>query len=190
MEAYLSFVKKLVDAFESEGLEYAFTGALAVSFYGVPRTTTDVDIIVALSNKTDAKSKIAAALRRAGLQADERIIETALTSGYSIASFRGKKTLYSVDIILFRGKLERISGKINGVKTFFQSPKDLINAKLRMIKATLPPERAIKDKEDVKAILAFTKVDIEAVKKQALKDKTFEIFQAITRQKADKTNNP
>ncbi len=180
MEAYYSFVKKLIDAFESEELQYAFTGALAASFYGVPRTTTDVDIIIAVSNETEAKSKIAAVLGKAGLQVDGRKIEMALTSDYSIATFKDKKTPYSVDIIMLRGKLERISGKINGVKTFFQSPEGLIIAKLRMIKATLPPERAVKDKEDVKAILAFTKVDIEAVKKRAKKDKTFEIFQAIT----------
>lgn len=181
METYSSFVKRLIDAFEGEDIEYAFTGALAVSFYGVPRTTTDVDIVVAVSNKTDVKSKIATVLKRAGLQIDERKIEIALTSSYSIATFKDKKLPYSVDIILFRSKLDRISGKINGVKTFFQSPEDLIIAKLRMIKVTLPPERAIKDKDDVKAILAFTKVDIEAVKKQAKKDKTLEIFQAITR---------
>jgi len=180
MEGYSSFVKKLIDAFESEELNYAFTGALAASFYGVPRTTTDVDVIIALSNETDAKSKIVAVLRKADLQVDERKIEIALRLDYPIATFKDKKTPYSVDIILFRGKLERISGRISGVETFFQSPEGLIIAKLRMIKATLPPERAIKDKEDVKAILAFTKVDIEAVKKQANKDKTFEILQAIT----------
>jgi len=179
MEAYYSFVNKLVNAFESEDLEYAFTGALAVSFYGVPRTTTDVDIIVAVSDKTDTKSKIAVALRRAGLQIDEHKIEMALTSSYPIVTFKDKKTPYSIDIILFRGKLERISGKINGVKTFFQSPEGLIVAKLRMIKATIPVERAFKDKEDVKAILAFTIVDIEAVKKLAKRDKTVEIFQEI-----------
>jgi hypothetical protein len=36
-----------------------------------------------------------------------------------------------------------------------------------MIKATVPRERALKDAEDVKAILKFTKVDVETVKKQA-----------------------
>lgn len=56
----------------------------------------------------------------------------------------------------------------------------MIAAKLRMIKATLPPERAIKDTEDVKAILAFTIVDVEAVKRQAQKDKTLQIFKALT----------
>jgi len=180
MENYYSFIKKLVDAFASEELEYAFTGALAVSFYGVPRTTSDVDIIVALSSQTDTKSKIAAVLERAGLQVDQRKIEMAMASDYSIATFKGKKTPFSVDLILFRGKLERISGKIDDVKTFFQPPEDLIIAKLRMIKATLPPERAIKDKDDVKAVLAFTKVNIEVVKKQAKKDKTFEIFHELT----------
>ncbi len=179
METYRSFVKKLIDAFESVELVYALTGAIATSFYGVPRTTTDVDIIVAVSNEIEAKSKTATALKRAGLQIDERKIEMALTSGFPIATFKDQKTPYSVDVIFFAGKLERISGKIDGLKTFFQSPEGLIIAKLRMIKATLPPERTIKDKEDVKAILAFTRVDIEAVKKQARKDKTLEIFQAL-----------
>ena len=55
----------------------------------------------------------------------------------------------------------------------------MIASKFRMIKATLPPERATKDKDDVKAILAFTKVDVEEIKKQAQKDKTLEIFKEL-----------
>jgi len=49
-----------------------------------------------------------------------------------------------------------------------------------MIKTTLPPERANKDREDIKAILAFTKLNINAVRKQAQKDKTLEILEALT----------
>ena len=51
---------------------------------------------------------------------------------------------------------------------------------VRMIKATLPPERSAKDKEDVKAVLAFAKVNVTAVKKQAKRDNTLEIFEALT----------
>jgi hypothetical protein len=58
-------------------------------------------------------------------------------------------------------------------------PKDLILAKLRMIKATVPRERALKDEEDVKAILEFTEVDVEAVKKQAKKETTVSIFESL-----------
>jgi hypothetical protein len=49
-----------------------------------------------------------------------------------------------------------------------------------VIKATLPPERANKDKEDIKAILAFTKLNIIAIRKQKQKDKTLEILKALT----------
>jgi len=179
LEAFYNFVKKLADAFDKVGLDYAFTGALAASFYGVPRTTTDVDMIIAVTNQTDLKRKIASSLRQADLEVDERKIETALTSCYKIATFKDKTTPYTVDIILSDGKLDKKSGKIDSLKTFFQSPEGLIVAKLRMIKVTLPPERAIKDKEDVKAILAFTKLNINAIKKQAQKDETLEIFEAL-----------
>jgi hypothetical protein len=48
-----------------------------------------------------------------------------------------------------------------------------------MIRATVPRERAVKDEDDVKAILAFTKVDVDAVKKQAKKDKTLEVLEGL-----------
>jgi hypothetical protein len=48
-----------------------------------------------------------------------------------------------------------------------------------MIKATKPRERALKDEEDVKAILEFTKVDLEAVKKQAKQDGTLTILEGL-----------
>ena len=180
MEVYYAFVKKLVNAFDMTGLDYAFTGALAVSFYGIPRTTTDVDVIIAVADEADSKRKISAALRQADLEVDARKIDSAATSGYKIATFKDKATPYTVDIILSDGKLDKKPGKIDDLSTFFQSPEGLIAAKLRMIKATLPPERTIKDKEDIKAILSFTKLNIKAIKRQAQKDKTLEIFEALT----------
>jgi hypothetical protein len=44
MEGLTVFIKKLVECFTKENLNYAFTGALAASFYGVPRTTADIDV--------------------------------------------------------------------------------------------------------------------------------------------------
>ncbi|MFB3887967.1 MAG: hypothetical protein ACE14S_00625 [Candidatus Bathyarchaeia archaeon] len=57
MEDYDRFVKKLIESFNASGLVYTFTGALAVSFYGAPRTTSDVDIMVATGGETDVKRK-------------------------------------------------------------------------------------------------------------------------------------
>jgi hypothetical protein len=179
LEDFNEFVRRLVDSFSRAGLDYAFTGALAVSLYGLPRTTTDVDIIVAVSG-SDVKGKVTSALQQAGLEVDERKLDSALTSGYRIASFRGKKTPYTLDVIFSDGALRKRPATVNGLSTFFQLPEDLVSAKLRMIRATVPRERAFKDEEDVKAILAFTEVDLEAVKKQAKKDKTLTILEGLT----------
>jgi hypothetical protein len=179
LEDYNEFVKRLIYSFSRAGLDYAFTGALAVSLYGSPRTTTDVDIIVAASG-LDVKGKVTSALRQAGLEVDERKLDIALTSGYRIASFRDKTTPYTLDVIFSNEALRKRAGTVGGVCTFFQSPEDLVSAKLRMIRATVPRERAVKDEEDVKAILAFTKVDLQAVQKQAKKDKTLTILKGLT----------
>jgi len=144
----------------------------------LPRTTTDVDVIVAVSG-LDVKRKVAVALRRAGLEVDERKLDSALTSGYRIASFRDRATPYTLDVIFLDGALRKRAGTVGGVSTFFQLPEDLVLAKLRMIRATVPRERAVKDEEDVKAVLAFTKVDLEAVKRQAKKDKTLEVLEGL-----------
>ena len=174
MDGFVDFVKKLVEGFEKEGLDYAFTGALAASFYGVPRTTTDVDVIVAVSAK-DSKTKLISALRLAGLHVDEKRIDDALTSGYKIATFKCKTSPYTVDVIL-SDSVKKKPGTIADLTTYLQPAEDLILAKLRMIKATIPRERAIKDEEDVRAILRFTEVDNAAIEMQARKEGTLEIW--------------
>ena len=178
MEAYFRFVKRLADALAAEGLDYAFTGAVAVSVYGAPRTTSDVDVVVAVADARSVKAKVTSALERAGLNVDERQIDAALTSGYRIATVRDRASPFSVDVI-FADAVQKRAGVIDGVRTFFQAPEDLVLAKLRMIKATVPRERAVKDEEDVKAILAFTKVDLAAVRKQARKQGTLEILESL-----------
>jgi hypothetical protein len=180
LEAYTAFAKKLACALQNSGLDYAFTGALAVSFYGVPRTTTDVDIIIAVADEADPETRIVSALAQAGLEVKKRKSGAALASDYKIASFKDKTAPFTVDIIISADKLDKKSGKIGDADAFFQSPEGLIVAKLRMIKATLPPERSIKDKEDIKSILAFTKVNKAAIKKHARKDNTAEIFEALS----------
>jgi hypothetical protein len=48
-----------------------------------------------------------------------------------------------------------------------------------MIKATFPKERALKDKDDMKAIIMFTRLDLDAVKRQARQDDTLSILETI-----------
>lgn len=176
MEAFNGFVKRVVSAFNASGLDYVFTGALAASFYGVPRTTMDIDVLVRVVTVNN-RVRLVSALKRAGVRVDEKKVEAAVQSGYRVATFRDRKSSFSVDVIFSRErKLEKRAGSILGLPTFYQTPEDLILAKLRMIKATVPRERALKDEEDVRAILKFTRVNAEAVRRRAKRDGTLAIL--------------
>jgi hypothetical protein len=182
LEKYYELVGRLSRVFDECGLDYAFTGALAVSFYGVPRTSVDVDVLVAVVDAGEV-SVLVAALRKAKLVVDGGAVEKALRSGYDIATFKDSATAYRVDVILSKEKVDRRKGRIDSVETFFQSPESLVLAKLRMIKATLPKERTQKDVDDVKAILKFTKVDLKTIKKKAKKENTLSVFERIQKKK-------
>lgn len=178
MEAFESLVRRIVTCFNDVGLDYMFTGALAVNYYGRARTTTDVDIVVAVSGR-EWRNKLISASKKAGLVADEKKIDDALKSDYKIATFKDGKSPLTVDIILSDKKLEKRAGSILGLATFYQTTEELILTKLRMIKVTIPKERALKDEEDVKAILRFAKINIEDVKMKAKKESTLSIFDCL-----------
>ena len=65
------------------------------------------------------------------------------------------------------------------LKTFYQTPEGLIISKLRMIKATFPKERSLKDKDDIKAILRYTEVNMKALERQAQKENTLAILEEL-----------
>jgi len=178
LESFYGLIRRVVAGFDAAGLDYMFTGALAASFYGVARTTVDIDVVVKVSSEGD-RAGLASAVKKAGLLVDEKKIDAALKSDYRIATFRDRRSPYSVDVIFSRGRLRKRAGTVAGLPTFFQAPEDLILAKLRMIKATVPRERAFKDEEDVRAVLKFTKVDVEAVRRKAKRDSTFSTFESV-----------
>ena len=179
MEEFTELARRLVNCLNASGLDYALTGALAVSFYGSPRTTSDVDVMVALGANEVEIPKIVNVLDCVGLEVDVRKIENALKTGYNIATFRDRSTPYTVDLIFTNDKLDKHPGKVAGLDTYLQQPEGLILAKLRMIKATIPRERAIKDEEDIRTILRFTEINLKAVIKRAKKEGTFDILNKL-----------
>lgn len=180
LEAFEGFVRRIVECFNEVGLDYMFTGALAVNYYGRARTTTDVDVVVAVSGR-EWQNRLVSALKDAGIMVDEKKFDAALKSGYKTVTFKDRKSPLTIDIMLSEEKLDRRGGSVLGLPTFYQTPEGLILAKLRMIKATVPRERALKDEEDVRAILRFTEVDVEAVKQRAREDSTLSILGEMLR---------
>jgi hypothetical protein len=156
-----------VKSFNFAGIDYMFTGALAASYYGTPRTTMDADVIVRISFGGRSRSEFESALKEAGVKFEKRRIDTAFESKFKIATFKDSRSPFTLDTIFSRRRLNKRPGTILRLPTFYQIPEELILAKLRMIKATIPRERAFKDMEDVKAILKFTKVDLNALKRKA-----------------------
>jgi len=155
------------------------TGALASSYYGHPRTTLDIDVIV--TARPDDLATLARALVKVNLKAEEKRLERAWRSKYRIATLEDRKSPHTLDIIFTDVRLERKPGSILGLPTFYQSADSLILAKLKMIKVTLQPERAAIDREDIKAILKSSRLRLKSIRKKAKVQGTSEILEDLIR---------
>lgn len=178
LETFSGLVRRVVRALNRSGLQYMFTGALASSYYGRPRTTLDIDVIIAARQKdlvTLAKS-----LTKANLRVEERKLEAAWGSDYRIATLEDKKSAHTLDIIFTDRKLERKAGRISGLPTYYEAAESLILAKLRMLKVTVRPERAATDREDIKAILETTRIDLRSLRRRAKLQSTARILDDLT----------
>ncbi len=172
-------VKALVMQLNKSHIQYAATGAIAASYYGRPRTTIDVDFIVKVNPKN--LSSLLRPLQSAGLDPDLKRIQKQLESGYNVVTVRDKFSPYDADLILrSSGPLSRRPGTLKGVRAFYQTPEDLVLAKLRMVKATISEEKAANDKADIQGILANTRVNRRKIIKAAKSETTLEIFRTIT----------
>lgn len=141
----------------------------------------DLDVVVAIQEKDLAK--LAKALTRVNLNAQEQRLRSIWKSHYKIATVEDQKSPHTLDIMLTQEKLQRQRGRILGVPTYYQSPESLILAKLRMLKVTLEAERAVTDSEDIKAILETTPVRLEVLRKRAREQSTVGILDKLLRSK-------
>ncbi len=87
-----------------------------------------------------------------------------------------------MDIILTDKELEKRAGSILGLRTYYQTPESLILAKLRMIGATVQPERAATDREDIKAILKSSRLHMDFLQKNATSQGTHKILKDLMRE--------
>ena len=161
-------------ALNRSGLEYMLTGALASSYYGRPRTTLDIDVVVAVGQKDLAT--LARILARAHLMVQAEKLLAAWASEYRIATIEDKKSPHTLDIIFTDQKLERKAARILGLPTYYQRAESLILAKLRMLKVTFRTERAATDREDVKAILQATRINLKSLRRRARAESTVKIL--------------
>jgi hypothetical protein len=167
-----------VAAFNRSGLRYALTGGVAASYYGRPRTTLDVDVLV--GTKELELTRLAKSLTEEGIKVGKKELSRALRSKYHIATVLDSKSPHRLDIIFTDERLERKAGLILGSHTYYQTAESLILSKLRRIKATLHPERAATDRQDIKAILEAVHVNLVSIRRRARLQGTLELLDELT----------
>lgn len=147
-------------------VKLAFMGGIAVSVYGIPRATYDVDA-VALVGETEIKPLLLA-LRQKGFRYDKKKPIKIIQGKPFITLIYSKGKVY-IDLFLARDEfqvqvLSRIRKlKLNRTKVNIVSPEDLI-----LIKLQSGRER---DLDDVRTILSenVSKLDLDYLKKWAKK---------------------
>jgi hypothetical protein len=177
MDTFEGFVRRVVRGLNRSGLRYALTGALASSYYGRPRTTLDIDVVIKTTR--EGLTKVASTLKDVGLRVEQKKLEAAWHSEYRITTIEDTKSPHTLDIIFTEGTPQRKSGSILGLPTFYQAPQSLILAKLRMIKATRDAERATTDGQDIRAILKSTSINVKVLRKKARGESTSEILEDL-----------
>jgi len=120
-------------------------------------------------------------MEEAGAKADLQKIRRQLKSRYNVITVADRISPHTADLILVREPPERRKGTVQGVKTYFQSPESLILAKLRVIKAKMQRERSQTDRDDIRAILANTRVSRRRIMENARRETTLPIFRQLER---------
>lgn len=177
---------KISKILESLRIPYAVTGGFAVTVWGKPRYTADIDIVVELLEKNiKPLAKELLAIDK-NVYADEEMMKDALIYKGEF-NFIHPDTGFKVDFFVqdnnFYNKLKikrAILRNIYGQKIFFVSPEDLILSKLLWSEESYSQKQS----EDIKSVLRNTKIklDLKYIKKWAEKQGTTETLNKVIKE--------
>lgn len=166
-------IKKLISSLNKLRLSYAFTGAFAVSYYGFPRLSADIDVLV---EKNKGKLlKLARKLRNSGYDITETDVQKAIEECSHFPVFHREKMFPYFDFKVACEK-DELSSILNcktidyhGLKCKIVSVEDLIIKKLEW-----------NDTKDVEAMLMRSKeIDMNKLEKLAKEKSVFQRLQKM-----------
>ena len=168
----LKIVKKRLDKAD---ILYMVSGGMAVSFWGFPRTTHDIDIVIEAQEKD--KNKIIELFEK-DFYISDIAVEEAIKNRFTFNIIDNKSGL-KIDFWLLKkdafGKSEfsrKIKERMFGEDIFIISPEDLVLCKLMGFEEIKSGRRL----QDAKSILQTSKVDMKYIKSWAEKQGTMEIL--------------
>ena len=175
------FLRDVIGRLESISLPYCITGSIAGNFYGIPRLTHDMDVVVMLK-KDDVKPLIEA------FEKDSYIDESSVIKAIRdrrMFNVIHHKTGLKVDFWILKGdeynrnfferrKREEI---ISGVSAWLATPEDVILSKLLWHKMT-PSERQLNDAKGILEVQAG-RLDLTYLQQWAKKIKVSVILKDV-----------
>ena len=175
---------KIIEILHDLKIPYAITGGFAISVWGNPRSTNDIDIIVEMAEKNVKPLINKMTVIKKSIYADEDMVRDAMERksefnfidpdmGVKIDFFVLADNAYN-KLKIKRAVLRDISGV---TKAYFVSPEDLILGKLLWSKES----DSWKQKNDIKTVLNNSKIklDFKYIKNWAKKQGTEEILEEL-----------
>jgi len=172
----VSLLKIVVERLDKAEIPYMISGGIAVSYWGFPRTTHDIDVVI--EAKKEDEEKIFSLFKK-DFYVSPEAIEDAIERRFTFNIIHLKSGT-KVDFWLlkndpfgtaeFRRKLKK---QIFGKEISIISPEDLILCKLLGYKETKSTRRL----EDAESILKTSKIDLEYIKDWAKKQSTIKILE-------------
>lgn len=161
MIGLLDVLKDVVDRFNREGIEYFLVGSLAAMYYGRPRFTQDVDLVVRLKAKQVVKFEHLFSIEEyycppGEVLRDEVIRKGSFNlihqdSGIKVDIVLDKETPFYISEFSRRVELEIAPN----IKVYIASPEDLILKKLDFYREG----QSEKHLTDIREIMMGSKVD-------------------------------
>ena len=178
------FLTKIAGILDKLKIPYIITGGMAVSVWGRPRFTADIDIVVELLEKNInllAKELL-------GVDKDVYVSEEAMREALEIKgefNFIHPQSQLKVDFWVAKDDFNKqeikraITKEIEGKKVRFASPEDLILSKLLWYQLS----ESTRQLEDIESVFRISKVDMDYIKKAAEKQGTLEILENLLKNK-------
>lgn len=182
-----SLVVKLAIILDEVGILYFITGGFAVSIWGRPRATFDIDIVVELFEpKVKPLAQALLKIYKAGYIDEETARESIRQGGEFnfIDPLTGVKVDFWVskqdELSLLQLK-RKIAKKIKGNIVYFISPEDLVLSKLKWYKMG----ESTRQLEDIESILKISgeRLDMEYIKHWSKKLGALDILRGLLKRK-------
>ena len=116
-ENYSDALRRLVRALNETRIRYAVTGAVAVGYHGIPRTSMDIDVVMSGNLSAARLGILASALSRNGFTVSKEEIRRAVIGReVKFQAFDDRTGFLRVDMFLEKS-FGRVADRIDGLRS-------------------------------------------------------------------------